>query len=105
VDALACEDSRVTRRIFERHGITSPRSIFAYHEHNEEAGTKRILGVYIVGADASEMISEAALAIEMGAFLDDLAGTIHPHPTLSEGLLESVDAALGQAIHTLNKGQ
>ena len=68
-----------------------------------DADTKRILGVHIVGADASEMISEAALAIEMGAFLDDLSQTIHPHPTLSEGLLESVEAALGAAIHVLNK--
>ena len=68
-----------------------------------DAQTKRILGVHIVGADASEMISEAALAIEMGAFLDDLSQTIHPHPTLSEGLLESVEAALGEAIHIMNK--
>ncbi|MEW6757355.1 MAG: dihydrolipoyl dehydrogenase [Acidobacteriota bacterium] len=68
-----------------------------------DADTKRILGVHIVGADASEMISEAALAIEMGAFLDDLSQTIHPHPTLSEGLLESVEAALGAAIHVMNK--
>jgi dihydrolipoamide dehydrogenase len=68
-----------------------------------DAETKRILGVQIIGQDASEMISEAALAIEMGAHLDDLAQTIHPHPTLSEGLLESVDAALGQAIHMMNK--
>jgi dihydrolipoamide dehydrogenase len=68
-----------------------------------DAQTKRILGVHIVGAGASEMISEAALAIEMGAFLDDLSQTIHPHPTLSEGLLESVEAALGEAIHIMNK--
>jgi dihydrolipoamide dehydrogenase len=68
-----------------------------------DADTKRILGIHIVGADASEMISEAALAIEMGAFLDDLSQTIHPHPTLSEGLLESVEAALGAAIHVMNK--
>ncbi len=68
-----------------------------------DAKTKRILGVHIVGAEASEMISEAALAIEMGAFLDDLAQTIHPHPTMSEGLLESVDAALGEAIHVMNR--
>jgi len=39
-----------------------------------------------------------------GGFLDDLAGTIHPHATNSEGLLESADAALSQAIHTLNRG-
>lgn len=68
-----------------------------------DAETKRILGVQIVGADASELISEAALAIEMGAFLDDLSQTIHPHPTMSEGLLESVEAALGEAIHVVNK--
>jgi dihydrolipoamide dehydrogenase len=48
-------------------------------------------------------VSEGALAIEMGAFLDDLSGTIHPHPTLSEGLMESVEAALGEAIHVMNK--
>ena len=68
-----------------------------------EAETKAILGVVIVGSSASELVSEAALAIEMGAFLDDLAGTIHPHPTLSEGLLESVEAALNQAIHMVNR--
>jgi len=68
-----------------------------------DAETKRILGVQIVGQDASELISEAALAIEMGAFLDDLSQTIHPHPTMSEGLLESVEAALGEAIHVVNK--
>ncbi len=68
-----------------------------------DAETKRILGVHIVGTDASELVSEAALAIEMGAYLDDLSQTIHPHPTLSEGLLESVEAALGEAIHVMNK--
>ena len=68
-----------------------------------DADTKRILGIHIVGAGASELISEGALAIEMGAFLDDLSGTIHPHPTLSEGLMESVEAALGEAIHVMNK--
>lgn len=68
-----------------------------------DAETRRILGVHIVGQDASEMVSEAALAMEMGAFLDDLSQTIHPHPTLSEGLMESVEAALGAAVHILNK--
>ena len=68
-----------------------------------DAETKRILGVHIIGQDASEMISEAALAIEMNAYLDDLSQTIHPHPTLGEGLLESVEAALGEAIHVMNK--
>jgi dihydrolipoamide dehydrogenase len=64
-----------------------------------DAPTGRLLGVTIVGRDAGELISEAALAIEMGAFLDDLAATIHPHPSLSEALLESVEAALGEAVH------
>lgn len=67
-----------------------------------DAESKRILGIHIVGPDASELISEAAVSIEMGAFLDDLSQTIHVHPTLSEGLMESVSAALGEAIHVLN---
>jgi dihydrolipoamide dehydrogenase len=68
-----------------------------------EKDSKRILGVEIVGMDASELISEAALAIEMGAFLDDLSKTIHPHPSMSEALLESAEAALGEAVHILKK--
>jgi 16S rRNA (cytidine1402-2'-O)-methyltransferase len=45
VDALACEDTRMTRRIFERHAVKSPRTIFSYHEHNEPAAGQRILGL------------------------------------------------------------
>ena len=45
VDALACEDTRFTRRIFERHQVASPRTIFSYHEHNEPVAGKRILGL------------------------------------------------------------
>ncbi len=70
-----------------------------------EKGTNRVLGVEIVGMDASELISEAALAIEMGAFLDDLSKTIHPHPSMSEALLESAEAALGEAVHILQLGK
>ncbi len=62
-----------------------------------------VLGVHIVGPDASHLISEAALAIEMGATLEDLALTIHPHPTLSETIMESAEMALGHAIHTIQK--
>jgi len=58
-----------------------------------------ILGVHIVGANASMLISEAAHSIEMAAFLSDLAGTIHPHPTLPEALAEAAEAALGKVIH------
>ncbi len=65
--------------------------------------TGEILGAHIVGNGASDLISEVALAIEMGAVLDDLRLTIHPHPTLSEAIMESAAAALGEAIHVINR--
>jgi dihydrolipoamide dehydrogenase len=58
-----------------------------------------ILGIHIVGANASFLISEASLAVEMAAFLEDVATTIHPHPTLPEAIAEAAEAALGKAIH------
>ena len=64
--------------------------------------SERILGVEIVGPSASDLISEAALMIEMGASLDDVHLTIHPHPTLGEGMMEAAKAAKGEAIHILN---
>lgn len=63
----------------------------------------RVLGITIVGPHASDLISEAALAIEMDAEALDIGLTIHPHPTLGEGLMEAAKAALGQAIHTINR--
>ncbi|HEY8450497.1 MAG TPA: dihydrolipoyl dehydrogenase [Bacillota bacterium] len=66
-----------------------------------DAESHVILGVQIVGPEASDLISEGALAIEMAARLDDLALTIHPHPTLSETLMEAAEAALGQPVHIL----
>ncbi len=62
-----------------------------------------LLGAQIVGVEASDMISEASLAIEMGARLEDLALTIHPHPTLPEGLVEAAEVAMGKAIHLYSK--
>lgn len=64
-----------------------------------EPGTDLILGVGIVGPHASELISEGALAIEMGATLADLTDTIHPHPTLSEAVMEAAEVAAGTAVH------
>jgi dihydrolipoyl dehydrogenase len=58
-----------------------------------------LLGVRMVGSDVSDLISEAVLAIEMGAQLEDLAASIHPHPTLSEALAEAAEVALQRAIH------
>ena len=68
-----------------------------------DKSTEVVLGVHIVGAEASDMISEAALAIEMGATLEDIAFTIHPHPTLPESIMEASEAAKGKAIHILQK--
>ncbi|MBP9085104.1 MAG: dihydrolipoyl dehydrogenase [Kofleriaceae bacterium] len=68
-----------------------------------DAKTEEVLGVHIVGNGASDLISEAALAIEMGAVVKDLQLTIHPHPTLSEAIMEAAAAALGEAVHVINK--
>ncbi|MBV8757214.1 MAG: dihydrolipoyl dehydrogenase [Deltaproteobacteria bacterium] len=65
--------------------------------------TGELLGLHIVGNGASDLISEGALAIEMGAVADDLRLTIHPHPTLSEGVMEAAAAALGEAVHIINR--
>ena len=58
-----------------------------------------LVGIEIVGPSASDLIGEAGLAIELGAMLEDVAATIHPHPTLCEGLSEACEDALGKAIH------
>lgn len=64
-----------------------------------DAKTGRLLGVHIVGVEASNLISECALALEMGAMVEDLALTVHPHPTLPETLMEAAEDTLGHAIH------
>jgi dihydrolipoamide dehydrogenase len=64
-----------------------------------EKGTGRILGVGIAGSGAGELIAEGVLAIEMGATAEDLKLVIHPHPTLSESLMESAEVFFGQATH------
>ena len=68
-----------------------------------DAKTHVVLGVHIVGPEASNLISEAVLAIEMGATLEDFALSIHPHPTLGETMMECAEAALGHAIHIIQK--
>jgi dihydrolipoamide dehydrogenase len=64
-----------------------------------EKKTQRILGVGIAGAGAGELIAEGVLAIEMGATAEDLKLTIHPHPTLSETVMESAEVFFGQSTH------
>ncbi len=66
-----------------------------------EPETERLLGVGIVGYGAGELIAEGVLAVEMGATAKDLALTVHPHPTLSETLMEAAEAFYGHATHTM----
>ncbi len=68
-----------------------------------DAKTHEVLGVGIVGPEASDLISEASLAIEMCAFAEDVHLTVHPHPTLGEAVMESFKHALGEAVHIMNK--
>ena len=63
--------------------------------------TERILGVGIVGAGAGELISEGVLAVQMGATAKDVADSVHPHPTLSETLMECAEVFYGYSTHTL----
>src|SRR5207237_176645 len=64
-----------------------------------DAKTDRVLGVHIVGADAGNMIAEAAIAMEMGAAAEDIARTCHAHPTLPEAVKEAALAVGKRAIH------
>lgn len=68
-----------------------------------EPETERILGVGIVGAGAGELISEGVLAVEMGATARDLADSVHPHPTLSETLMEAAESFYGTATHAMSR--
>lgn len=64
-----------------------------------DSDTGLLLGVHAVGPHVSEIIAECTLAIEMGAKVEDLALTIHPHPTISESLSEAADIVLNKGIH------
>ena len=64
-----------------------------------EPGSGRVLGVGIAGSGAGELIAEGVLAIEMGASAEDLKMVIHPHPTLSESIMESAEVFFGQSTH------
>lgn len=64
---------------------------------------RHIVGGQIVGPEASELIAEIGLAVQTEVLLEELAGTIHTHPTLSEATMEAAEHALGQSIHTTNR--
>jgi len=68
-----------------------------------ESASGRILGVHIVGAHAADLVHEAALAMQVGATVTQMAEMIHAHPTLSEGLMEAAEDVAGKAIHQARK--
>ena len=68
-----------------------------------DKNTDEILGVHMVGPEVTELVAEAALAIEMGAVVQDLNLTVHPHPTLSEAVREAAAASIGEAVHIINR--
>ena len=65
--------------------------------------SERVLGIGIAGPGAGELIAEGVLAIEMGAVVNDIALTIHPHPTLSETVMEAAEAFHGVSTHFASK--
>lgn len=68
-----------------------------------DARTDEILGVHMVGPEVTELIAEATLAIEMGATTEDLARTIHAHPTLPEAVMEAAESVHKMAVHIFQK--
>jgi dihydrolipoamide dehydrogenase len=68
-----------------------------------ESSSGRILGVHILGAHAADLVHEAAMAMQVGATVRQMAEMIHAHPTLSEGLMEAADDVVGKAIHQARK--
>jgi len=68
-----------------------------------DAKTDEVLGVQMVGPDVTELIAEAGLAIEMGATTEDIARTIHAHPTLPEAMMEAAEAVHNMAVHIYQK--
>ncbi len=65
--------------------------------------TNKILGFHIVGPDASNIVGELSLTLSMGLSLENVASTIHPHPSLSEAIGEAAELMLGKSVHFLNK--
>jgi len=68
-----------------------------------DAKTDELLGVHMVGPEVTELIAEAALAIEMGATAEDVARTIHAHPTLPETFMEAAESVHGMAVHIFER--
>jgi dihydrolipoamide dehydrogenase len=67
-----------------------------------DAKSDLLLGMHIVAPQAESLIGEGVMALEMGATLEDIGLSVHPHPTLTEGIMDAAEAAHGKAIHILN---
>ncbi len=67
-----------------------------------DAKTDLLLGMHIVAPQAESMIGEGLMALEMGATLEDIGLSVHPHPTLTEGIMDAAEASHGKAIHVIN---
>ncbi|HJZ12227.1 MAG TPA: dihydrolipoyl dehydrogenase [Acidobacteriota bacterium] len=65
--------------------------------------SKQVLGFHIIGSGAADLIGEAAHALEMGSSVEDIGLTVHPHPTMTEAFMEASKAAMGEAIHIVNR--
>ena len=68
-----------------------------------DASTGTLIGCQILGAEASTLIAVAAIAVQHGMTVEELAESIQAHPTLPEGIKEAAEAALGKAIHAINR--
>jgi dihydrolipoamide dehydrogenase len=68
-----------------------------------DAETDLLLGFHMVGPGAGDIVSEAALALEMGATIEDLALTQHAHPTIAEAVMEAAEVAHGKAVHVMQR--
>jgi len=68
-----------------------------------DKNTDKVLGVHMIGPEVTELVAEAALAIEMGATVGDMTATIHAHPTLPEAIMEAAEAVHGIAVHIFQK--
>jgi dihydrolipoamide dehydrogenase len=106
------EKQAAEKGIKYRMGRFQYRALGKAHAMGEIAGmfkiiteeeTDRILGVHIIGPHASDLIHEAAVAMEKGLTAKDIARTIHAHPTLAEGLMETAEDVHGAAIHSPKK--
>ncbi len=94
-------ETRLPLAALARVALEGCRECFAKIVHERSTGA--VLGFHVAAPHASEIIAEATLAIEMGATVEDLASTIHPHPSVSESVKEVAELALEKPIHYILK--